>query len=179
VSVIFWLGVIVLPLGVLSSARVGSVWVETTADVEFEGIPENTNPMTAGTQIEVPIEDPTLGQRALAIGIEYLPLAVGLAVLWLLRGFTLSIKTGSPFIAANVRRLRWIGAILLIAPPAIAVATRVMTQTLVESVPGVPYVSHSFELFAGWELLSGLVAFVLAEVFAHGVRLREDVEATI
>jgi hypothetical protein len=28
-------------------------------------------------------------------------------------------------------------------------------------------------------LVAGLGAFVLAEVFAHGVRLREDVEATI
>ena len=28
-------------------------------------------------------------------------------------------------------------------------------------------------------LLAGLGAFILAEVFAHGVRLREDVEGTV
>ena len=33
--------------------------------------------------------------------------------------------------------------------------------------------------FAGWPLVCGLGVFVLAQVFAHGVRLREDVEATI
>jgi hypothetical protein len=35
-----------------------------------------------------------------------------------------------------------------------------------------------FSLPAG-AMLGGLGAFVLAEVFAHGVRLREDVEGTI
>ncbi len=32
--------------------------------------------------------------------------------------------------------------------------------------------------FPDAELLGGLGAFVLAQVFAHGVRLREDVDAT-
>jgi hypothetical protein len=49
------------------------------------------------------------------------------------------------------------------------------------SLPPYPSVHLAFEgpSIQGNALLGGLAAFILAEVFAYGLQLREDVEATI
>ena len=92
-----------------------------------------------------------------------------IAVLWILRGLAGSVRTGSPFTMQNVRRLRWL-AFLLPALDAIESFSRVAVKRTLFAAAGNAAVDALFVC---------LVVFTLAEVFAYGVRLREDVESTV
>jgi hypothetical protein len=101
--------------------------------------------------------------------------------LWLLRGLARSVREGDPFGPANVQRLRRLGLLLVVGAPAVAVVNWALRLSLANTLPanafgnvGFPGFSFPFVL-----LLAGLGAFILAEVFAHGLWLREDVEGTI
>jgi hypothetical protein len=90
---------------------------------------------------------------------------------------------GDPFGAANVRRLRGIGFVLIVGAPVVELINYGLRTALYNDLPatGSPALdigAPGFSLPAG-ALLGGLGAFVLAEVFAYGVRLREDVDGTV
>ena len=78
----------------------------------------------------------------------------------------------------NVRRLRWL---LMLGYPAVALTSSLLKEglgsTMSEAQPLLGNNAPTVNLAAA--LLAGLAVLVLAEVFAHGVRLREDVEGTI
>ena len=62
--------------------------------------------------------------------------------------------------------------------PLVAYLTKVLGELLAMTPPA----NHAGGTFAppiGGALLFGLGVLVLAEVFAHGLRLREDVDATV
>jgi Protein of unknown function (DUF2975) len=104
-------------------------------------------------------------------------LLLGIAILWLLRGILFSVRQGDPFTQANVRRLRAIGLALLIGTPVAELLMSAFDQALTSSVRA-PGSGLSFSV-PGTGVVAGLGVFVLAQVFAHGVRLREDVEGTV
>jgi hypothetical protein len=87
------------------------------------------------------------------------------------------VRDGDPFVAANVRRLRIIGFILAVGVPVIGYVTQLIDGALAAGST-VGELGQSYTL-SGNGPLAGLGVFVLAEVFAHGVRLREDVEGTV
>jgi hypothetical protein len=180
VAFLFWFTAIGLAIGLgVSVFLEPSVDVNTQAEVEFEGVPEGARVTESpSVDISVLVKDPTAAQRLLALGIEFPPFILVLAIFWFLRRLLLTIRAGDAFTGANVRRLRWIGALMLVGPPLLVFTSRQLTARLVETID-LPYVSHSFQPFSGFELLAALIALVFAEIFAHGVRLREDVEATI
>jgi hypothetical protein len=132
-------------------------------------------PETVG--VTVRIEDATLGQSALDVARSLGPIALILALLWLGRALVLSVRDGDPFVAANVRRLRIIGFILAVGVPVIGYVTQLIDGALAAGST-VGELGQSYTL-SGNGPLAGLGVFVLAEVFAHGVRLREDVEGTV
>ncbi len=108
-------------------------------------------------------------------------LALLVAGLWLARGFINSVLDGDPFGSANVQRLRRLGFLLVIGAPAVALLNSELAGALYNDLPldqigrlGVA----GFSLPVG-AMVGGLGAFILAEVFAYGLRLREDVEATV
>ena len=102
-------------------------------------------------------------------------------MLWLLRGVARSVREGDPFHAANVRRLRGIGFVLALGGPVVEIFNSSVRQQLWESLPPRPYGDIGTAGFGlpGNLVLAGLGAFILAEVFAHGLRLREDLEGTV
>jgi hypothetical protein len=102
-------------------------------------------------------------------------------VLWLLRGLARSVRHGDPFSAANVRRLRRLGLLFLLGYPVMVLVTRLLQDWLVTTLPVLPLggIGTTLDVISPIALLAGLVMFLLAEVFAHGLRLREDVEGTI
>ena len=109
------------------------------------------------------------------------PLLLFLAVLWLVRAFLRSVLDGDPFGARNVLRLRSIGFLLVLGAPLVALVNSALRIALFNAVPPYPSLdlgSEGFSIPLG-ALLGGLGAYILAEVFAYGLRLREDVEATI
>jgi hypothetical protein len=92
---------------------------------------------------------------------------------------------GEPFRSSNVIRLRWLGAIFLLGFPLATIVELSFTEWLFSAgvwtggplppggiATGAPLVSVP-------AILAAVSLFALAEVFAHGTRLREDVDATI
>jgi hypothetical protein len=102
-------------------------------------------------------------------------------VLWLLRGLARSVRQGDPFDADNVRRLRGIGSVLVFGGLLVEILNASLRAQLWDSLPPGGYGDIGTEGFGlpGNMLLAGLGAFILAEVFAHGLRMREDLEGTV
>jgi hypothetical protein len=131
--------------------------------------------------VDVEIPDPTTAQMLARSVMDVAPLALIVAGLWLGRGFLSSVREGDPFGGANVQRLRALGFILLVGAPLVELLRAALRQGLLEDLPPHPSVDLGVPGFSlpGNAMVAGLVAFILAEVFAFGLRLREDVEATI
>jgi len=156
------------------------------APLDFDQLPKGTSP-TGDSRIGVEIEQPTAREQRLALAADIAPLLLLVAVLWVLRGVARSVRDGDPFGRENVRRLRAIGVLLIIGVLAVQAADSVFQNALADPYVSIP-TSSTDSLdglrpagndFPAIPLLCGLGAFVLAQVFAHGAALREDVEATI
>jgi Protein of unknown function (DUF2975) len=137
--------------------------------------------IVAGPDATIEIHDATAEQHLLSAATSVGPaLLLGIA-LWLLRGLARSVREGEPFGDANVRRLRRLGFLLVVGGSVVALVDWALRLALANTLPpsafggvGLDGFRFPFPL-----LLAGLGAFILAEVFARGVALREDVEATI
>lgn len=139
--------------------------------VEFQGWPD----------VIAKVKDPTSKQMLLRSAMDVGPLVLFVAGLWLVRGFARSAKEGDPFGAANVNRLRRLGFLLVVGAPLVELFNWSLRQSLYNNLPPNRFGNigvEEFSLPAG-ALLGGLGAFILAEVFAYGLRLREDVEGTV
>ncbi len=158
-----------------------------TLTVPLQLSPDDLGPLPEGLRlngwpdVHVEIHDPTTKQMLLRSATDFGPLVLFIAGLWLLRGFMRSVREGDPFGVANVRRLRGLGFLLVVGAPLVELINYLVRQALFNEVPAFPSVdlgSAGYALPAG-AMIGGLGAFILAEVFAYGVRLREDVEGTI
>jgi hypothetical protein len=142
-------------------------------------LPANVKP-TTNIPVTVTIRDARPTQLFLRLAIDLLPLLLIVALLWQLWGLLRAARQGDPFTTANVRRLRQFGWLLLLGWPLVAYLTMALKEFL--AMTWTSPTDQTEGLFAppiGGALLFGLAVLVLAEVFAHGLRLREDVERTI
>jgi hypothetical protein len=140
-------------------------------------LPANVKPINY-VPVTVTIDDASPAQLFLRLAITLLQGLLLVALLWQLWGLLRSARQGDPFTTANVWRLRRFGWLLLLGWPLVAYLTMALKEFLAMSLPA----NDTEGLFAppiGGALLFGLAVLVLAEVFAHGLRLREDVEGTI
>ncbi len=114
-----------------------------------------------------------MGLRAVAvIGIASVPLYY--AILKRMLAIVETVRAGDPFVAANALRLRGI-AWALFALQLVSFVVGAIDKAI--STPG-----HPVDLDAGFSLngwLAVLLTFVLAQVFAHGTRMRDDLEGTV
>jgi hypothetical protein len=130
------------------------------------------------------VEDPSARVLVLRYAMDITNVLLFVAVLWLLRNLAGSIRSGDPFGPESVRSLRRIGSLFVAGGLAVEAVNMAIRTSLFNALPAVsrePTVdigTRGFELPIPY-LLAGLGAFILAEVFAHGLRLREDVEGTI
>ena len=125
------------------------------------------------------VADATTGQWLLHLvpGLGFTAVVVGCAALLL--PVVRDLGRGDPFTPANVRRLRAIGLLLLVAWPVL---------TLVESAAAAAVLGQldlgdlgtraSLTLPLG-VMLAGLVVGLVAEAFAAGSRLRDDVDGLV
>jgi Protein of unknown function (DUF2975) len=125
--------------------------------------------------VTVTIRDARPAPLFLHLAIDLLPLLLILAALWHLWGLLRSARQGDPFTTANVRRLHTFGWLLLLGWPLVAYLTMALKGDLAATVPA-DVTSGLFAPPIPLALVFGLAVLVLAEVFAHGLRLREDVE---
>src|SRR5205085_6714588 len=133
---------------------------------------------TGWPAVHADVHDPTTGQMLLRSAQDVGSLVLAVAGAWLLRGFTQDVLAGDPFGARNVRRLRRLGLLLVVGAPVVALLDWTLRQALYNDLPLSRLSGLGVKGFGlpGGALLAGLGAFVLAEVFAYGLRLREDVE---
>jgi len=183
------LGLVILPAVVwlvLSGVQAANgdlqVTMETTVSVEPPvSLPDGWE--AAGVlPVSVTTVDPPLSQYLLLVGSRAADFLLVVGVLWLIQRVAASIRQGNPFHQTNVRRLRWIGVLLLIGYPLAVIIGGFFTNWYFSN-------EHSPELADGLvigfpvislgAILGGLCMLVLAEVFRYGIGLREDVEATV
>jgi hypothetical protein len=167
-----------------ATAVVGAVRGDHTVTLDRVVEPEALGSLPANVQpannipVTVTIDDARPGQLFLRLAITLLPGLLLVAALWQLWGLLRSARQGDPFTTANIWRLRQFGWLLLLGWPLVAYLTMALKEALASTLPA----NETGGLFAppiGGALLFGLAVLVLAEVFAHGLRLREDVEGTI
>jgi hypothetical protein len=127
--------------------------------------------------VTVHIRDASAKQQLIALGRDLIPIVMFAAGLWLLRGVLGSVRRGDPFTERNVRRLRWL-AVLLMAVPVADIVQHYLDNRLASTVPNLTHWPNgsSFQLAS---VAAALVVLALTQVFAYGVRLREDVEGTV
>jgi Protein of unknown function (DUF2975) len=143
-------------------------------------LPANVKPANGYVPVTVTIDDARPAQLFLRLAITLLPGLLVVALLWQLWGLLRSARRGDPFTTANVWRLRRFGWLLLLGWPLVAYLTMALKGALADTLTSpTDQTSGLFALDIGGALLFGLAILVLAEVFAHGLRLREDVEGTI
>ena len=105
------------------------------------------------------------------------PGVIVVAAIWLLRALLASVRDGDPFTERNVTRLRALGFVILIGVPLATFVSSLCAGELATSA-GLKGPGTVLSL-PGNAFLGGLALFVLAEVFAAGVRLRDDLEGTV
>lgn len=113
----------------------------------------------------------TLGmQLLLVIGLIWVPLAHFL----LTRSIAIieTVRHGDPFVAENAERLRRMAWVFLVLQLIDLVSNAIAAVTSDAD----HNIEWSFSI-AGW--FAVLLLFVLAQVFAHGARMRDDLEGTI
>ena len=153
------------------------VAVHSQVDAErVAGLPEGTV-VPDKIDVTVRVRNATREQLRWAAGRDLVPALLVIAATWLLRGLLLSVRDGDPFIRANVKRLRALAGIVLVGIPVAALVGSLFASALASSA-GLDGGGSRLTL-PGNALLGGLATFVLAEVFAAGVRLREDLEGTV
>jgi uncharacterized membrane protein YgdD (TMEM256/DUF423 family) len=158
---------------------------DARAPLNFKAIP-------AGLQVEggnasFSIEHPTTRQQRLAAMSDVIPDLLFVAVLVVLLRIARSVRDGNPFSSANVRRLRVIGLLLFAGSLLVESLQQLIRSELARQYllpDGVPIKAPGLRLDAGLRLTAtplvcGIGAFVLAQVFLYGIRLREDVDRTI
>ena len=127
------------------------------------------------------VEDANTAEAALATAADAMRIALFVAVLWLLRGIAGSIRKREPFGGGNVRRLRVIGVLLVVGAPVVAAVDAGVGALLLRQLPDwqILGLGGAHFVFPAEALIAGLGVLILAQVFAHGLELREDVEGTI
>jgi hypothetical protein len=158
-----------------------------TLSVPLQLSPDDVGRLPSGVRtsgwldVSLEVKDPTTKQMVLRSAQDLTLVTLMIAVLWQLQGFARSVVHGAPFGALNVERLRRIGFLLVLGGPVVALLNSALRTSLYNELPparGTDLAVAGFSLPAG-AMLGGLGAFILAEVFAYGMRLREDVEATV
>ena len=153
------------------------VAVHTTVDAERIADLPASAVATDDIGVVVRVRHATDEQQRWAAARDLVPCVLIAAILWLLRGLLRSVRDGDPFTDANVRRLRSLALVVLIGAPVAQFVSSIFASELADSA-GLHGQGAQLAL-PGPAFLGGLALFVLAEVFAAGVRMRADLEGTV
>ena len=189
-TVIFWITVVV---GLIRVAHrlvgfgqdSGTLTLPASVSVDDVRLPEAFE-IAGPLPVNVDVVDPSLSQRVIATVPVFVWWALALVVLWLVRKVARSAAQGDPFNASSVTRLRWLGGLFLLGFPLATIVAGYFADLLFspEVWTGDPLpaggIEGGFQVVVSVPAIMGAVClFALAEVFAYGIRLREDVDATV
>jgi hypothetical protein len=189
-TVIFWItvlaGLVLVAhrlFGLLQDS--GTLSVPASAAVNDVRLPE-TFEIAGPLPVTVDLVGPSVMQRVIATVPALVSWALALLGLWLLRGVARSAAEGDPFRGSNVTRLRWLGALFLLGVPFAAIVDGYFTDLLFSAdvwtggpLPPGGFATGFQVVVSAPAIMATVCLFALAEVFAYGARLREDVDATI
>lgn len=173
-------GVFKLVSAVLVIARDDALETDAFLSPDAVSLPEGVS-FREWPQVTLELDAPTTTQVLLDLATGVGPFLLFVAAFWLLRGLAASVRAGNAFGTENVKRLRRLGTLLVLGAPVVEFVNSSLRSGLYDTLPAGRFGeigSGGLNLSTG-PLLAGLGAFILAEVFAHGVHLREDVEATV
>ncbi|MGH2793112.1 MAG: DUF2975 domain-containing protein [Actinomycetota bacterium] len=168
---------------VVAKGVAGAVTEDQDVAIHQELILDDVDPLPPGAvedqtiPVTVRVRDASAEQSLYAMARDLIPAVLVFAVLWFLHAILGSVRDGDPFNRANVRRLRAIGFVLLIGVPVATVLNSGLEGALSSTV-GASGSGLALNLPTGGPI-AALGIFVLAQVFADGIRLREDVEGTV
>lgn len=127
--------------------------------------------------VRVEVADPSAGLRLLDLLPGVLLGIAAIVVVALLARILAGVRAGRPFGTTAVRDLQRLAGTMLVAafvvPLAAAAADHAILRAALADPPPLGY-----EVATGW-LLAGLLIGILAEVFATGHRLADDVEGLV
>jgi len=174
-----------MALAGVSAIGVGGVGSGAPIEVDLDAArvaPDLARRLPAGVDVEA--VRATVAARPsgllehLLVRLQVLPIALlALAVLVLMRRIVRSVVAGDPFVEANVRRLRIIGWLVALSPILLVIAQVARSELVARSSVGDLALSHVTIAFV--PILIGGLLLVLAQVFAAGVRLRQDTEGLV
>jgi DUF2975 family protein len=163
----------------------GTLTLPASVSVDDVRLPE-TFEVAGPLPVNVDLADPSLSQRVIATVPVFVWWALALVVLWLVRKVARSAAKGDPFQAANVTRLRWLGALFLLGFPLATMIAGYFSDLLFSADvwTGGPLPPGGIEtgfqvVVSAPAIMAAVCLFALASVFSYGARLREDVDATI
>lgn len=128
--------------------------------------------LKAGSLLSLP-EDEQLPAAFFTV-LFMIILALWLVALLKLRAIVRSVIDENPFTDVNVKRLRWIGWIMVIA--------YLIAHLVIYLIPLAEFSTNALtaDSDVSWSyIIPMLFVFVLAEVFNQGVAMREELEGTI
>lgn len=132
------------------------------------------------TQVLVSVDSkPSMGQMLTLTLSSIMNLFAGLVAVVIFVFLIISINKSDIFNWKNVYRLRWLGSVLIFSFLCTAIPT-LMTSYLLSDVFSVKgYSLHLSDLVSITNLVLGLSALIVGEVFAIGLRMKEEQELTI
>lgn len=153
------------------------VGVEADLDAEQALVLPDGMQVAEDASVLVRVQDADPSTVRWWVARDLVPVVLVVIGLWLLRQILRSVRDGEPFQAANVQRLRTLAAVIIAGAPIAALVSSYCASEVAERV-GLDGGGVQLTL-PGEAMVAGLVVLVLAEVFATGVRLRDDLEGTV
>ncbi len=170
----FWFSIVGGVMAVVAMLALKDFYLSTV--VHGVALPTGLRAPNGNLRVEAHIVRPDMAARVLLA--LFFVVAIGLFAYGIVqvRRVLGSVRSGDPFVIDNVHRLRTLGGLFLAAPAVDSVLMAIATSAaLPDNVHNATV--HFGIPMAAW--IGAALLFVLAEVFAHGVRLREEVEGTV
>jgi hypothetical protein len=133
---------------------------------------------SARVPVRVVLAEPSPAQRLLALlpaALAIGAIAVGLLIL---RRLLLRAGDGDPFTAAGVRDLRLLGAVILAGTVAVQFIGFVVSTALVSDSAATDVATAEATFSFAW-ILAGVLVLALAEIWAAGMRMRDDLAGVV
>ena len=153
-------------------------WRDTdrgTVDARTGGRPvEVTGPFLG----QVGFPGPSVGQRLLWVSWRASVPLLAAGALWLVLLIVRSVRHADPFTETNARRLRLLAVLVAVGGTLVSALGSVLRRWLLDSSGAGNIVARDWSV--SWTpLLAGLLIAVLAQLWSHGVQMRDELEDVV
>ena len=160
------------------TVRNAPTWRDTptgTVDARTGGRPVEVGGPFLG---QVGFPGPSVEQRLLWVSWRASIPLLAAGALWLVLLIVRSVRHADPFTETNARRLRWLAVLVAVGGTLISVLGTVLRRWLLDNSGAGNIVARDW-LVSWIPLLIGLLIAVLAQVWSHGVEMRNELEDVV